>query len=58
MRERILQLTAMPCSPEFLADVLRMPLTQVKQELAKLEANGVLQSKVLVTYRLKQEEEK
>ena len=34
MNERLLQLTATPCSAEYLADVLRMPLDEVKQALA------------------------
>ena len=51
MNERLLQLTATPCSAEYLADVLRMPLDEVKQALARLEKKGLLRSKVLVTYQ-------
>ena len=40
MNERLLQLTATPCSAEYLADVLRMPLDEVKQALARLEKKG------------------
>lgn len=51
MNKRVLQLTATPCSAEYLADVLRMPLADVKKALARLEKQGLLRAKVLVTYQ-------
>ncbi|MBF0804935.1 MULTISPECIES: hypothetical protein [Neisseria] len=46
-----------PCSAEFIADVLRWPLAEVKAELAKMERRGEIESRVLVTYRLSEEGE-
>ncbi|MBF0802924.1 MULTISPECIES: hypothetical protein [unclassified Neisseria] len=47
-----------PCSAEFIADVLRWPLAEVKAELAKMERRGEIESRVSVTYRLSEEGEK
>ena len=35
-----------PCSAEFIADVLRWPLAEVKAELAKMERRGEIESRV------------
>ncbi len=60
MTHRISDLLAShyPCSAEFIADVLRWPLAEVKAELAKMERRGEIESRVSVTYRLSEEGEK
>lgn len=60
MTHRISDLLAShhPCSAEFIADVLRWPVAEVKAELAKMERCGEIESRVLVTYRLSEEGEK
>ncbi|UOO82785.1 hypothetical protein LVJ83_04785 [Uruburuella testudinis] len=51
MSGRMMQLAATPCSAEYLADVLRLPLAEVQRKLARLEQQGLIRSKVLVTYQ-------
>ncbi|MDO4247486.1 MAG: hypothetical protein Q4C79_00745 [Neisseria sp.] len=58
-RKRIRSMiTEYPCSAEFIADVLKLPVWYVKHELKKMERRGEIESRVSVTYRLSEEGEK
>lgn len=41
-----------PCSAEFIADVLNLPVWYVQYELKKMEKRGRVTAKTLTTYKL------
>ena len=41
-----------PCSAEFIADVLKLPVWYVQYELKKMEKRGRVTAKTLTTYKL------
>lgn len=56
-RKRICSMiTEYPCSAEFIADVLKLPVWYVKHELKKMERSGKIKVKTLTTYQLVPEE--
>lgn len=51
MRARMLELMQYPCSAEYMADVLQVPMAEVKAELARMERRGEIESRCVVTYK-------
>ncbi|WP_107727144.1 hypothetical protein [Neisseria weaveri] len=58
IKERMCRLLEYPCSAEYLADVLGIPLAEIFAELARMERQGAVESKCLVTYRINEGDEK